>query len=239
MKAVIVAGGLGTRLASVAKDAPKALVPVGGKPIIEHQIMLLVKHGITDIFVLTGYLGDQIQKYLGNGKRWGANIFYSREHEPLGSAGALLPIQDRLKEDFLLLSGDIMMDFNVKKFIDWHRGKKNPIASLVVHPSDHPFDSDLVHLDRNEKISRLFSKPHVQPPHPDALGIASVAILSPAVLAHIPRGAKSNFEKDVLPAVLAHSGAVYAYNTPEYIKDMGTPERLEKVNKDYLAWQNS
>jgi NDP-sugar pyrophosphorylase family protein len=233
MKAVIVAGGKGTRLASVAKDIPKALVPVGKKPIIEHQITLLAKHGILDICILIGHLGDQIKAYLGDGKKWGVNISYSHEQEPLGTAGALLQIADNLKEDFLFLSGDIMMDFDVKKFIGWHKKKKNAIASLVVHSTDHPLDSDLVEVGHGEKIAKLFLKPHVNGPNTEGLGISAVSILSPAVLAHIPRGIKSNFEKDVLPLVLADSNAVYAYNTPEYIKDMGTPERLEKVNKDY------
>ena len=150
MKAVIAVGGMGTRLVSVAKDIPKALVPIGGKPIIEHQIILLVKHGITDFWILTGHLGDQIQTYLGDGQKWGANISYSQEEKPLGTAGALAAIQNHLQEDFLFLSGDIMMDFNVKKFIGWHKEKKNATASLVVHPSDHPFDSDLVQISHDE-----------------------------------------------------------------------------------------
>lgn len=233
MKAVIVAGGKGTRLALVAGDIPKALVPIAQKPIIEHQITLLAKHDIKDIWVLTGHLGEQIKKYLGDGKKWGVNILYSYEYEPLGRTGALLPIAEKLQEDFLFLSGDIMINFDVKKFIDWHRQKKDAAASLVVHPSDHPQDSDLVESGQDDKITKLFLKPHIQNANPQGLGISSVSILSPVVFAHIPRGVKSDFEKDVLPSMLAHSCAVYAYNTPEYIKDMGTPERLKKVNEDY------
>lgn len=235
MKTVIAAGGKGTRLANVAKNIPKALVKVGDKPVIEHQIILLKKHGIEEIHLLLGYLGDQIKKYLGDGKKWGVTLHYHQEETPLGTAGALAGIADELKEDFLFLYGDIMMDFNVKKFIDWHRQKKDGIASLVVHSSDHLLDSDLAKVGPNEKIAKLFLKPHVNNPNPEGLGISSISILSPAVFDHIPKGVTANFEKDVLPSVLANSGVVYGYNTAEYIKDMGTPERLEKINQDYAA----
>ena len=113
MKAVIAVGGMGTRLASVAKDIPKALVKIGDKPVIEHQIILLKKYGIEEIHLLLGYLGNPIKEYLGNGEKWGVKLHYHQEAVPLGSAGALLQIADRLQEDFLFLSGDIMMNFNI------------------------------------------------------------------------------------------------------------------------------
>ena len=235
MKAVIAVGGMGTRLAPVAKDIPKALVKIGDKPVIEHQIILLKKHGIEEIHLLLGYLGNQIKEYLGNGEKWGVKLHYHQEAVPLGSAGALLQIADRLQEDFLFLSGDIMMNFNIEKFINWHQQKKDSVTSLVVHPSDHPFDSDLVQISHDEKIVKLFLKPHAQNSNPDGLGISSVSILSPAVFAHIPKGIKSNFEKDVLPSLLHANKVIYAHNTEEYIKDMGTPERLKKVNNDYVS----
>lgn len=235
MKAVIAAGGMGTRLSSVTKDIPKALVKIGDKPILEHQIILLKKHGVQEIHLLLGYLAGQIKDYFGDGKKWGVNLHYHQEEIPLGTAGALLQVKDNLQEDFLFLSGDIMMNFDVEKFIDWHQEKKDSVASLVVHPSDHPFDSDLVQISDDGKITKFFLKPHLQNSNPEGLGISSVSILSPAVFAHIPKGVKSGLEKDVLPSMFAHSLAVYAYNTPEYIKDMGTPERWAKVNDDYAS----
>lgn len=238
MKAVIAAGGIGSRLSSVAKDIPKALVKIGDKPVIEHQIILLKKHGIEEIHLLLGYLGDQIRSYFSDGKKWGVTLHYHQEEVPLGSAGALTGIADELKEDFLFLSGDIMMDFDIKKLIHWHQQKKDSIASLVVHTSDHPADSDLVQTDENQKVVSLSLKPHKPGLVPENLGIASVSVLSPKVFDHIPRGEKSNFEKDVLPRMLQSDKAVYAYNTFEYIKDMGTPERLAKINNDYILSKN-
>lgn len=230
---------MGTRLSSVAKDIPKALVKIGDKPVIEHQIVLLKKYGIKEIHLLLGYLGSQIEDYFGDGKKWGVNIHYHYERAPLGRTGALLQIQEKLKEDFLFLSGDVMMNFDVKKFIDWHREKKDTIASVIVHPSDHPLDSDLVETNAESKITFLLLKPHTQEVHFKNLGIASVFIFSPKIFSYIPKNMKSDFEKDVLPVVLKSSGNVYAYKTSEYIKDMGTLERLEKVRKEYLLWQDS
>ncbi len=235
MKAVIAAGGKGTRLAMVAKDIPKALVKIGEKPIIEHQIILLKKYGIKDIWMLLGYKGDQINEYLKDGKKWGVNIHYHQEKKPLGRTGALKTIEDKIKEDFLFLSGDIMMDFDVKRFIDWHRQKKDRIASIVVHPSDHPFDSDLIETDSADKIVSLLLKPHQSDIIFQNLGIASIFIFSSDIFKYIPKGKKTDFEKDVLPAILKAGENAYAYKTPEYIKDMGTPERLAQVKKDYLS----
>lgn len=233
MIAVIAAGGKGTRLASVAGDLPKALITIGKAPVIEHQILLLKKYAVTEIWLLVGHLAEQIIGYVGDGQRWGVNVRYSRENEPLGRSGALKQIASHLAEDFLFLSGDLMMDFDVQKFIDFHCQKKDAAASLLVHASDHPFDSDLVLLGRQQEIAALSLKPHQAPVSSEHLGIASVFIFSPRIFQYIPDGVKSDFEKDVLPRMLGAGEKVYGYRTEEYIKDMGTPERLEKVRREY------
>lgn len=235
MDAVIAAGGRGTRLAGLYKKTPKALVKIGGKPLIEHQIELLRKNGIKNIRLLLGYLGDEIKNHVKDGKKFGVNIYCHQEDVPLGRTGALKAIESKIKDDFLFLSGDVMMDFDVQRFIKWHNQKKDSIASLVVHPSDHPLDSDLVQADESGKITSLWLKPHEKGINFQNLGIASVFIFSPEVLKYIPPGEKSDFEKDVLPSVLKSDKKIYAYKTPEYIKDMGTPERLAAVRKDYVS----
>lgn len=235
MKAVILAGGKGTRLGNLSKDVPKVLIKIGKKPIIERQILLLKKHGIKKIWVLLGHLGEQVKDYLGNGEKLGVKIFYSQEEFPLGTAGALKLIDGKIKEDFLFLSGDITMDFDIKRFINWHKHKKNKIASIVVHPSDHPFDSDLVETDKDNKIVSLLIRPHKEGGYFQNLGIASVFIFSPDIFKYIPIREKTDFEKDILPVILKAGENVYAYKTPEYIKDTGTPKRLAQVKKDYLS----
>lgn len=239
MQAVIVAGGKGKRLARLTKNIPKPLIKIGKIPLIEHQIKLLEKHGIKEIFILSGYLGQKLRKYLGDGKKWGVNIIHYQEEKPLGTAGALKTLAGKINEDFLFLSGDIMLDLDIQKFIHWYRQKKaegrekNKIASIVVHSTDHPFDSDLVEVGKNERINSFLIRPHPEGKTLPRLGIASVFIFSPDIFKHITSRKKTDIEKDVLPQLDLTKYNIYAYNTSEYLKDMGTPKRLEEVNYDY------
>ena len=234
MKAVILAGGKGKRLAPFIKDIPKALVKIGGKPIIEHQIILLRRYGIKEIWLLLGYLGNQIREYLGDGKKWNVSIYYHQEEKPLGTAGALKTLENKIREDFLVLSGDIMLDFDIQKFINWYQQTRGT-ASIVVHPNNHPFDSDLVEIDKSGEIISLLKRPHSPKRIFHNLSIASVYIFSPKIFQYIPKKKKSDIEKDILPLVLRTKEKVYAYSTPEYFKDIGTPKRLREVNRDYAS----
>ena len=235
MKAIILAGGQGTRLYPLTKKIPKLLIRIGNKPIIEHQILLLKRHGIKEIWILLGHFGEQIEEYLGNGKKWKVVIRYCQEEKPLGTAGTLRQLENNIKEDFLVLSGDVMLDIDIRRFINWHRRKRGSIATLAVHPSDHPFDSDLVETDINGRITSLLKRPHPSGRFFHNLSIASAFIFSPKVFNYIPLGEKSDFEKNILPKILKSKGKVYAYKTPEYLKDMGTHERLRQVRQDFFS----
>lgn len=235
MKAVILAGGKGERLFSLTKDTPKSLIKIGERPIIEHQIILLKKYGIKEIWILLGYLGNQIREYLRDGKKWKVKLRYHQEKKLLGTAGALRTIENEIKEDFLVFSGDVMLNFDIKKFVNWHKQKKDNIASIIVHPNDHPFDSDLVEVDGTGRVISLLKRPHPSGTVFRNLSIASVYIFSPAIFQYIPSGIKSDIEKDIFPLILRSKYKIYAYNTPEYIKDIGTPERLKKVRQDYIS----
>lgn len=230
--AVILAGGKGTRLQSVIKNTPKVLVKIGGRPVIEHQIILLKKYGIKEIWILLGHLGEKVRNYLGEGRRWGIKIRYCQEEKLLGTAGAIKQLEGKVKTDFLVLSGDLMMDFDVKRFINFHKNKKG-IATIVVHPSDHAFDSDLVEAEEDGEIVFLLKRPHPQGIVLGNLGIASVFTFSPEILKYIPKSKKTDFERDILSNILNSGEKIYAYNTSEYIKDIGTPERLNEARADY------
>ena len=136
------AGGRGTRIASVANDVPKPMINICGKPILEHQIDNLKACGLTDIILVIGYLGEKIKDYFGDGSRFGVCIEYFIEDHPLGTAGALFKMP-QLTEDFLLLCGDVIIDVDFNRFIAFHREKK-AWASLVAHPNGHPYDSSLL-----------------------------------------------------------------------------------------------
>lgn len=234
MQAVILAGGQGTRLAPYLKDLPKALVKIGDRSVIEHQIQLLSSQGITDIWVLLGHLGEQIQESLGNGKKFGVKINYLQEEKSLGTAGALKQLEGKINEDFVVLSGDILLNLDFQKFIEWHQKRENPVASFVVHHTDHPQDSDLIEADSDGKISNLFARPHSNRKALPDLSIASVFLFSPAIFRYIDDSKKCDIEKEVLPEILKSDANAFAYNSKEYIKDMGTIERLEQVKKDYV-----
>lgn len=233
--AVILAGGKGERLYPLTKETPKVLIEIGGKPIIEHQILLLKKQGIKEIWIMLGYLGDKVREYLRDGKRLGVNLHYEQEKKLLGTAGALIQLKGKIKDDFLVLSGDVMLNLDFQRFINYHLQKKESLASFAVHPTDHPKDSDLVEIDGQGRILSLSKRPHQEKKESGNISIASVFIFSPDIFRYINQKRKFDIEKNVLPLILKSGEKTYGYLTPEYIKDMGTPERLERVRKDYLS----
>jgi len=232
MKAVILAGGRGERLGSLIKDIPKPMIEIGGKPVLEHQIDLLRSYGITDIYILTGYLGHVIKNYFGGGKSFGVTLSVQQEEKPLGTSGCIRVLKDKLTENFLILYGDVMLDFDIDAFINFHNSKGGR-ATLVVHPNDHPYDSDLLVLDEDKRIVDILLKDR-KPEYYSNLASAAVYILSPRVFEYLPEGT-SDFVKDIFPKMLHNSERLYGYKSAEYIKDMGTMDRLEKVNEDFLT----
>lgn len=231
MKAVILAGGKGTRLGGLAKEIPKPMARIGSMPLLKHQIELLNKYGIKEIIILTGYLSEVIENYFKDGKDFGVNITYFKEEKPLGTTGGLKEIEDRLTEDFLVLYGDVMVDLNLKRLIRFHKSKKSA-CTLVLHPNDHPYDSDLVEVDKNQRVIAFHSKPHDENKYYRNLVNAALYIMPPQILKYIEKGVKADFGKDIFPKIIDKEN-LYGYNTAEYLKDIGTPERLEVVNKDY------
>jgi len=234
--AVIITGGRASRLGDLTNNTPKGLVKIGKKSVLEHQIELLRRYGIKEIWMLLGYLGEQIKEYFKDGKKWNVNIKYLQENRPLGTAGALKSLEremKRKKDDFLVLSGDVMLDIDIKRLVDWNKKKGKKIGTIIVHPNDHPKDSDLVEVDKENKISSFLKRSHTHGSNFRNLSIASGYIFSPAIFKYIPERKKCDIEKDIFPLVLKSEGKLFAYNTPEYIKDMGTPKRLKEVRQDY------
>ncbi len=232
MKVVIIAGGKGTRIMSVAGDIPKAMIPVAGKPVVEYQVELARRYGYTDILFLLGHLGEQIEEYFGNGSRWGVNIEYYHEGEPLGTAGAFSLVKDRFKDDFWVFYGDTVMDFDMPRMLDYHR-THDGVATLFLHPNDHPNDSDLVGMDDDGMVDRFYPKPHDLEANYRNLVNAALYILSPRVLDYIH--GRSDFGKDIFPELLRRGERVAGYVSTEYVKDMGTPGRMEKVEGDIAS----
>jgi histidinol-phosphate phosphatase family protein len=234
MKAVIVAGGRGTRMRGFTETLPKPMIKIGDKPLLEHQIQLAGRYDIKDVIVLTGYKREVIENYFGNGEKWGVNIRYHCEDLPLGTAGAVKAVEDWIGDDFLVFYGDVLADMNLKRLIDFHKRNK-PTATLVLHPNSHPFDSDLVDIDENNRITHFYSKPHQKGKFYRNLVSAALYVCSKEIFNFIDKGVYSDFGKDVFPRVLRKGDYLLGYLTSEYLRDIGTPERYEKVCFDYLS----
>ena len=234
--AVIMAGGKGTRLHSLSKDIPKPMFLILGKPILEYQIESLRDNGITDIIIVIGYLGDAIFNYFKDGKDFGVNIKYITENEPLGSAGALYYLKENIgkdlsvNDDFFLIFGDVLLNIDWDRFMNFHK-RNGGLATLYVHPNTHPYDSDIVIVDAKDKVLRIESKNLKRDFFYHNIVNAGIYCLNQALLNDISAPIKTDLEKDILvPQVI--KGNVYAYKSTEYVKDMGTPDRLLVVSED-------
>ena len=239
MKAVLMAGGKGTRIASVANTIPKPMIPVDGVPVLEREIDCLRSQGIVDLILTVGHLSDVIIDYFGDGSKqspvtgqpFGVNIKYYVEKEPLGNAGALFEIKDELTDDFLLLNADAVFDVDFHRLIAFHQKHKG-LATLFTHPNSHPYDSSLIIADENHAVVEWLNKEDPRPEFYKNRVNAGIHVLSPAAL-DIPRPeGKVDLDRHILKP-LAGTGKLFAYDSPEYVKDMGTPDRFASVCEDY------
>lgn len=230
MKAVILAGGLGTRLG--LKSMPKPMAEIGGKPLLEHQILLLKRHGILDIIACTGHLSEKIEGFFGNGKRLGVHIEYSRETKPMGTAGCVKKAERFLDGDFLVIYGDVMVNMDLMRLIKTHEQGEG-VATIVVHPNDHPQDSDLVEVDGAMKVSRFLNKPHPPGLVYQNLVNAGLYVFTQKMLDYMEADKHADLAKETLPKAVAAGEQVCAYRTAEYLKDVGTHERLMEVRRDF------
>ncbi|MBR4464032.1 MAG: HAD-IIIA family hydrolase [Treponema sp.] len=246
MRTIIMAGGKGTRIASIASDIPKPMIKLCGKPILEHQIECLKRNGLKDITLVIGHLGHFIREYFEDGSRFGVKISYYEETEPLGTAGALYKIEGLIDsgEDFLLLCGDTIFDLDFSRLTAFHKAH-NADATLVAHPNGHPYDSSLLVTEilppakegefpqdtrrvtkwMNKEDERLWYKNRVN---------AGIEMINPRLLLkakeHLTKE-KIDLDRDILKPAVA-DGHIFAYDTPEYIKDMGTPDRYYATEAD-------
>lgn len=230
MRAVIMAGGKGTRLQSVAADIPKPMFPILKKPILLYQIESLKKCGVTEITIIVGHLGKVIEEYFQDGSEYGVTIEYIRETEPLGTAGALFFLREKLTDDFLLIFGDLILDVDWDRFLSFHK-KKNSIVTLYCHPNGHPYDSDLIIADKNGRVEKIQYKKEDRTFYYHNLVNAGIYCVNSKLLQGMKGVRKTDFEKDLMAKQIS-GGNVYAYRGTEYIKDMGTPERLREVTAD-------
>lgn len=233
------AGGRGTRISEFTNSIPKPMIRIGGKPILEHQIEVLKMQGFTDIIITIGYLSNAIIEYFGDGNRispitgknFGVNIEYYIEKEQLGNAGALFYIKDKLKEDFLLINGDIIFNIDFNRFLDYHKQKEG-LITLFTHPNSHPYDSALIVANEDGSVEKWLSKEEERKEFYKNRVNAGIHILSSKVLDRKIVTQKIDLDRQILKP-FAGTGKMYIYDSPEYVRDMGTLERYKEVCKDY------
>ena len=232
-QAVIMAGGKGTRLLSVTKDEiPKPMLPIAGKPLLEWQVEQLKNNGITDVIMIIGHLGHKIEEYFGNGSKYGIKIQYVKETEPLGTAGAFYFLKNLLNDSyFLLIFGDVFFNIDINRMEEFHQ-MHHSIATLFVHPNGHPFDSDLVILSHDNRIKRFDSKHNIRDYWYDNCVNAGIYILNKSICDMVLAPQKMDLEKDILQVLVEAQKPIYGYSSPEYVKDVGTVERVLRTMQD-------
>ena len=254
MKAVFKAGCRGTRISSVASDIPKPMIKIQGKPILEHEIECLRSQGFTDFIITVSYLGNVIVEYFGDGsgisastgKPFGVKIQYYFEEQPLGNAGALIKIKNKLDDDFLLLNADVLFDIDINRMLRAHQNS-GALATILTHPNSHPYDSGLIVSDKDNVVLQWLTKEAVRPEFYKNRVNAGIHVLSPKALEGLPVSAdmlgtkdengktiKLDLDRDILRP-LAGTGKLCCYDSTEYVRDMGTPERYKAVCKDYAS----
>ncbi len=242
MKLVIIAGGKGTRLG--AATVPKPMVKIGDRTVLEHQLALAKRYGIRDVFIISGHLADVTFDHLRDGAGHGLRITHLIEPRPLGTAGSLALLKHLINDRFLVFYGDVMLDMDLGRLIAFDR-EERALATLVVHPNDHPKDSDLVEIDDPNRIRAWHKKPRPAGICHRNLVNAGVYAFAPDIFRHLSFGESADFGRDVFPALVARGLPLAAYSTAEFVKDMGTPDRLAEIEHAYrsgrvarLNWAN-
>ena len=246
MKTVIMAGGKGTRISSVASDIPKPMIKIEGKPVLEHEIECLRYQGFTDLIITVSHLGSVIMDYFGDGSRFGVSIQYFNEELPLGNAGALFKLRNELDDDFLLLNADAIFDVDFNRFVEYHRSHGG-LVTLFTHPNSHPYDSGLLIADENGAVEQWLTKEDVRPQwyrnrvnaglhviNPLVIDMTGIDVETVGTVGVDGKIIKVDLDRQILKP-LCGTGKMFCYDSPEYVKDMGTPDRYEAVCRDFAA----
>lgn len=244
MRVVIMAGGRGTRIAELFPNIPKPLIPVDGMPILEREIRSLAAQGFKDLILTVGYLADKIIAYFGDGSQLGVKINYFVEETPLGNAGALFRLREKIgDEPFFLINADAAFDVDFNRMLDCHK-KHGGLVTLFTHPNSHPYDSGLIIANSDGNVEKWLSKEDERPQWYNNRVNAGLHIIDPEVLelslknldidpmTGFPKG-KVDLDRQILKP-LCGTGKMFCYDSPEYVKDMGTPERFRQVEADYM-----
>lgn len=232
MKAILLAGGKGTRLKPLTDTIPKPLIPIDDKNLTEHVFDILKKHGVDEIILSLGYMADKIQGYFQDGARHGVKISYLREDKLMGTAGPLMLMKKmgkEIEEDFFVMNADNLFSLDTKKWLDFHSAQKG-VATIALYEVQDPSTYGVVAIEGN-KIVKFVEKPKIEEA-PSRLINSGYYILSPKIFNFIPDSDYAMMEKDIFPK-LAELGLLYGYKGEGQWFDTGTHERYEQVKKEW------
>jgi len=233
MQALILAGGLGTRLRKVANNCPKPMMQVGGSPFLEYLILQLKRYDLTEIVLSIGYLGDKIREYFQNGKKWGVKIRYSEEKAPLGTGGAVKLAGSLIEADvFLVLNGDSYLDINLNQLIEFHE-LQEALATLALVEVHNPDRYGLVEIDKDYHITNFREKGAVSK---SSLINGGIYIFHKKIFGFIPEG-NISLEKNIFPILMGK--CFYGEPHKAYFIDIGTPEEYDRVQKEFWRLRNA
>ncbi len=241
------AGGRGTRISELFPDIPKPLIPIDGMPVLEREIISLRNQGFKELILTVSYMADKIISYFGDGSRLGVNIQYYIENTPLGNAGALFKLREQLTEPFLLLNADAVFDVDFNRMVEFHESHGG-LVTLFTHPNSHPYDSGLIIANENKVVETWLAKEDERPKYYRNRVNAGLHVIDPSILDSVSinpdligtvdretgKVIKVDLDRQLLKP-LSGTGKMFCYDSPEYVKDMGTPERFNSVVKDYKA----
>lgn len=248
MKTVIMAGGRGTRISELFPNIPKPLIPIEGIPVLEREIISLRDQGFKDIIMTVSHMGDKIMNHFGNGSKLGVSIQYYNEVTPLGNAGALFKLRKDLGTDpFLLLNADAVFDVDFNRMVEFHHAHGG-LVTLFTHPNNHPYDSGLIVANNDMSVQSWLAKEDARPIYYKNRVNAGLHVIDLKVLDMVTididkigeldeqsgKTVKVDLDRQLLKP-LAGTGKMFCYDSPEYVKDMGTPERFSQVEEDFKA----
>ncbi|BCL80238.1 nucleotidyltransferase [Ktedonobacteria bacterium brp13] len=233
MKAVVMAGGEGSRLRPLTIRRPKPMVPIVGKPVMEHILNLLKRHGITEVVVTVQYLASNIEDYFGNGSQLGMHITYSREDVPLGTAGSVKNAEDQLTEPFLVISGDALTDYDLTALIKYHEEKKS-LATLLLAHVHNPLEYGVIITNESGHITQFLEKPSWGEVFSDTIN-TGIYILDPKIFSYFEKNKQFDFSQELFPMMLRQGDPIYGYVATEgYWCDVGSLNEYMRANADML-----
>lgn len=232
MKAVILAGGKGSRLLPLTKKLPKPLVPLLNKPVMEYSIELLKKHGITDIIVTLQYLSDKIMSYFGDGSKWGVNLTYQIEDIPLGTAGSVKNTEQLLNEPFIVISGDALTDFDLIDGLVFHL-QKRALLTVFMKEVKNPAKFGIIQTNSDGQIQRFLEKPQKEQEFSRIVN-TGIYIVDPLVLSFMEKNKPCDFSTEIFPKLMEKKMGLFGFQSKGYWKDIGSHEDYRQAQYDML-----